>query len=130
MSDEEIVKKTVTENTGDVKTVVEKTGTGKHTGEKVVYYIFGVLEVLFAFRLIFKILGANPNSGFVSVIYAITHVFLFPFEAIFRSASTTGIETAAVLEPGTIIGMIVYALLAWGIVKLIVILRKRMENET
>ena len=130
MSDEETVKKTVVENTGDVKTVVTKTGKEKHTAEKVVYYILGVLEVLFAFRLIFKLLGANPNSGFVSVIYAVTRVFLFPFEAIFSSGTTTGIETAAVLEPGTIIGMIVYALLAWGIVKLIVILRKRMDIDT
>ncbi len=95
--------------------------------KKIVYFILGILETLFAFRLVLKILGANPSSLFVSAIYNITHVLLFPFEAIFRSASTTGIETKAVLEPSTIIGMIVYALLALGIVKLIY-LNKNSKN--
>jgi hypothetical protein len=86
---------------------------------RIVYYILGVLEVLFAFRLVLKLLGANPESTFVSIIYTITSVLLAPFLAIFRTATTTGIETKAVLEPSTIIGMIVYALVAWGIVKII-----------
>ncbi len=98
------------------------------TAKRVVYYILGVLEVLFAFRLVFKLLGANPSSGFVSFIYSISQVFLTPFTAIFRSAVTQGIETKAVLEPSTIIAMIVYALIAWGIVKLIIILRERNED--
>lgn len=95
---------------------------------KIIYYILGVLEVLFAFRLLFKILGANPNSIFISVIYNVTHVLLFPFEAIFRTASTTGIETKAVLEPSTIIGMIVYALIAYAIVKFIYINKNNSKN--
>lgn len=94
-------------------------------GIKIVYYILGVLEALFAFRLVFKLLGANPNSGFVSFIYAVTQVFLAPFTSIFRTATTQGIETKAVLEPMTIIAMIVYALIAWGIVKLIVIIKSQ-----
>ncbi|MHB1484440.1 MAG: YggT family protein [Saccharofermentanales bacterium] len=91
--------------------------------KRIVYYVLGFLEVLFAFRLIFKLLGANPDSVFVSLIYTVTSVFLFPFEAIFRPATTSGIETKAVLEPSTIIGMIVYYLLALGIVRLIYINR-------
>lgn len=98
------------------------------TAKKVVYYILGILEVLLAFRLVFKILGANPSSGFVSFIYSISQVFLVPFTAIFRSAATQGIETTAVLEPSTIIAMIVYALIAWGIVKSIIIMRERNED--
>lgn len=90
---------------------------------KYVYYILGILEVLFAFRLIFKLLGANPSSPFVSFIYSLTQLFLWPFVSIFRTAVTKGIETQAVLEPTTIIGMIVYALVAWGIIKLIEINR-------
>lgn len=94
------------------------------TSRRVVYYILGVLEILLAFRLVFKILGANPGSGFVSFIYSITELFMVPFTAIFRSAATDGIETKAVLEPSTIIAMIVYAVIAWGIVKLIIIITK------
>ena len=82
-------------------------------------YILGVLEVLFTLRLIFKLLGANPSSTFVSFLYSLTQLLLMPFISIFRTAVTKGVETQAVLEPATIIGMIVYALVAWGIIKLI-----------
>lgn len=91
------------------------------TVRKTIYYILGVLEVLLAFRLVFKLLGANPESLFVSWIYSISQIFLIPFIAIFRTATTEGIETGAVLEPATIIAMIVYALIAWGLVKLTLI---------
>lgn len=104
--------------------IIIKTAEKNFTARRVVYYILGILEALFAFRLVFKLLGANPDSGFVSFIYAVSHVFLAPFITIFRSPTTQGIETRAVLEPSTIIGMIVYALIAWGIVKLIIIMRK------
>ena len=106
---------------------VEKTSESNLKARRIVYYIFGVLEVLFAFRLVFKLLGANPQSPFVSVIYSVTQVFLSPFIGIFRSATTKGIETQSVLEPTLLIAMIVYALLAWGIVKLILI-SKSPEN--
>lgn len=95
------------------------------TARRVVYYVLGVLETLLAFRLIFKLLGANASSGFVAAIYSFSQIFLAPFNAIFRSASTEGIETEAILEPSTIIAMVVYAILAWGIVKLIIIMRER-----
>ncbi len=84
---------------------------------KMVYYILGVLELLLAFRFIFKLLGANPGSGFVSFIYSLSGVFLLPFEGIFRSVATEGIEAKAVFEPATLIAMAVYALAAYGIVK-------------
>ncbi|EHQ87631.1 YggT family protein [Desulfosporosinus youngiae] len=91
--------------------------------KNIVYYILGVLEVLLAFRLVFKLLGANPQSPFVSFIYSVSQAFLAPFNGIFRAAVTKGIEAQSVLEPTTIIAMIVYAVLAWGIVKLIEISR-------
>lgn len=103
--------------------IVKKTEEENFTARRVVYYILGILEVLLGFRLIFKLLGANPNSSFVYFIYSISQVFLVPFNAIFRSSAAQGIETKAVLEPSTIIAMIVYALFAWGIIKLIIIMR-------
>jgi hypothetical protein len=93
--------------------------------KRVIYYILGTLEVLFALRLMFKILGANTASPFISIMYSITNLFLTPFKGIFRTAVTQGIEMESVLEPALIIAMIVYALLAWGIVKLIDIINNR-----
>jgi len=84
-----------------------------------VYYILGLLEAILAFRLIFRFLGANPGSTFVSLVYTVSGVFLSPFNGIFRAATTNGIETTSVLEPATIIAMIVYALIAYGAVRLI-----------
>ena len=86
---------------------------------KIVYYILGIFEALFAFRLIFKLLGANPGSTFVALIYTISGAFLAPFRGIFRAAVHEGIETESVLDPTTIIAMIVYALIAYGVVRLI-----------
>jgi len=78
---------------------------------KIVHYILDVLEALFAFRLIFKFLGANPQNRFVSLIYTISGVFLTPFSGIFRTTTKKAIETMSVLEPITIIAMIVYVLI-------------------
>lgn len=88
--------------------------------ERVVYYMLGILEVLLGFRFLFKLFGANPESGFVSFIYSVSGVFVSPFTTIFMSQPTPGIDTEAIMEFGTIIAMIVYALIAWGVVKLIV----------
>ena len=88
-----------------------------------VYYILGVLEVLLGFRFLFKLLAANPQSGFVSMIYAITNGLLAPFSGIFRAASAPMNGTQAILEPATLVGMAVYAVIAWGVIKLIEVIR-------
>jgi hypothetical protein len=108
---------------------VKKNSTENVRATQIVYYVLGVLEVLFTFRLVFKLLGANPQSPFVSLIYSITQVFLAPFSGIFPSATTKGLETQSVLEPPTIIAMIVYAVIAWGIIKLIEINRNSHNNK-
>ncbi len=95
---------------------------------KTVYFLLGILEALLGFRLVFKFLGANPGSAFVSFIYEASDAFLIPFSGIFRAAVNQGIETASVLEPKTIIAMIVYALMAYGLVRLFEIGKHSTEN--
>ena len=90
--------------------------------EYLIYFFFGVLEVLLTFRLVLKLMGASMSSSFVSMIYSLTGIFILPFEGIFRRGFTQGIETTSVLEPSTLVAIIVYVLLAWGIVKLIGVL--------
>ncbi len=97
---------------------------------RIIYYILGALQVLFVFRLVFKVLGANPESTFVAIIYSVTNLFLAPFAGIFRMAVTKGIETQSVLEPSLIIAMIVYAILAWSITKLLDIINNRKTQES
>lgn len=99
--------------------IIQKTGQGNLRARRIVNYIAGLLEILLACRLVFKLLGANPQSPFVSVIYSASHPLILPFVGIFRPAVGNGVETQSVVEPGTIIAMIVYALVTWGIVRLI-----------
>ena len=103
--------------------VIQKNDRGNLRARRIVCYIAGVLEVLLACRFVLKLLGANTQSIFVSIVYSVSQIFLYPFSGIFRSAVTKGIETKSVFEPGTIIAVIVYALVAWGIVKLIEIIK-------
>lgn len=87
--------------------------------KKLLYYILGLIEVLLAFRLGLKLLGANPQSGFVAFIYNLSKIFIYPFWGIFRPIVTEGIETASVLEPATLMALIVYPIIAYGIARLL-----------
>lgn len=128
----EIIKETVTtsDDSNSVKVIpVENKVNNTQTTGRIVYYIFGILEILLAFRLVFKLAGASQGSAFVGFIYTVTRIFILPFEGIFRRGVSQGVETASVLEPSTIVALIVYTLLAWGIVKLIEVLSKERQQE-
>lgn len=122
----EIVKETITTQKNNTDTVVvppvKKLATSFQTVEYLVYFFFGTIEVLLAFRLIFKLAGASIGSAFVGLIYGLTGIFILPFEGIFRRGFSEGLETTSVIEPSTIVALIVYGVLAWGIVKLIRVL--------
>jgi hypothetical protein len=98
-----------------VSTPVRVGATNKETTEYLIYFFFGLVEVLLAIRLVLQLTGASTLSGFVRLVYGITGIFVLPFQGIFRQASASG----SVLEPSTIVAILVYILLAWGIVKLL-----------
>lgn len=103
-----------------VLTTQVKTGASdRETTEYIIYYFFGFLEILLAFRLVLKIVGANSASSFVRGIYTIAGILTLPFEGIFRRGYVSNSQTTSIFEPATLVAMIVYPLLAWGIVKLI-----------
>jgi hypothetical protein len=122
----EIIKESVTtQNEGPKEAVTTETkriASSSQSTEYIIYFFFGALEILLAFRLILKIMGASMASGFVRLIYGLTGIFILPFEGIFRRGFTQGLETTSVLEPSTLVAIIVYAIVAWGIVKLIRVL--------
>ena len=60
-----------------------------------------------------KLLGANPLAGFTSFIYGISYPFAAPFLSVFKITDVKG----SVFE-WTTLAMLVYWLIAWGIVKL------------
>jgi hypothetical protein len=81
----------------------------------VVWLVFGILEALIALRIGLKLIGANPASPIAVFIYGVTGLFLLPFSGL------VGTPTAGnmVLEISSVIAMLVYALLAWGIERII-----------
>ena len=97
----------------------KRDATGSQTVEYFVYFLFAVLEILLIFRLVLKLTGASLSSGFVGFVYGLSGIFILPFEGMFRRLFSQGIETTSVLEPSTLVAIIVYAIVAWGIVKLI-----------
>ncbi len=81
---------------------------------QVIWYILGLLEVLLVFRFVLKLLDANPYAGFTSFIYSVTYPFVVPFLSVFRITDVNG----SVFEWATLLAMVVYWLIALGIVKL------------
>ena len=93
---------------------------------RVVSYLFGVIEVLLGLRFILKLLGANAEASFVSMIYSLTNIFAAPFEAVFKTIKTGD----AIFEWTTLLAIAVYALIAWGLVELIRAVSPRRAAQT
>jgi len=119
----EIEKETITtpENSGNrmANDPAPQKATSSQTTEYLVYYFFGALEILLIFRFVLKLAGASLGNAFVGFIYGVSGIFVSPFAGIFRRGFTQGVETTSVFEPSTLIAILVYAVLAWGIVKLV-----------
>lgn len=85
---------------------------------QIVYWVFGLIEGLIAIRLILRALGANPSAGFAQFIYGVTGPLVAPFVGLFGNPSYQN----SVLELSSIVALVVYALVAWLLGKLVWIL--------
>ena len=103
--------------TQNIQTETRSVRTNSHIARRIVNVIFSAAEVILGLRLIMKLLGANAESAFVKTLYGITGFFVRLFEGIFSSV-TINESTGAVFEPATLIAMIIIALIALGISKL------------
>lgn len=87
-----------------------------YRGTQIVWYIFYFIETLLLFRFVLKLIGANPEAGFTQFIYGFSGFFMAPFLYVVRSPSALG----SVVEFSTVIALLVYWVVAWGIVRLLV----------
>jgi len=87
----------------------------------ITYLVLGIVEALLITRVILKLLAANPEAGFVRVIYDRSALFVAPFQGIFPTPATHN----SVLELSSLVAIAVYALIAWGLVRLIAIFSRR-----
>lgn len=82
------------------------------------WWIFGVFEGLIGLRVLLRLLGANPGAPFARFVYNLTDTLLWPF----RSLTETPSAGEYVLDVSALIGMLVYALAGWALVRGITIL--------
>ncbi len=79
------------------------------------YFVLGVLEVIMGLRFLFRLLGASEGNDFIMSLYNLSHVFVAPFNGIFNDQT---IGSRSVFELSTLVAMLIYALIAWGLVSL------------
>ncbi|OIO18505.1 MAG: YggT family protein [Candidatus Magasanikbacteria bacterium CG_4_10_14_0_8_um_filter_32_14] len=88
-----------------------------YRGTQIVWYLVGLIDILLMFRFLLKLFGANIRAGFTNFIYTASSPFVSPFNSVFGVSRVEG----SVFEWTTILAMLVYLLVAWGIVKLLLI---------
>lgn len=100
-------------------TVVRRTGMS--TASRIIWYFAGILLTLLAFRFVLSLLGANRGNAFADFVYSVMFPFVAPFFGLFGYEFERGVVR---FEIETLVAMAVYALLAYGVVQLIRIVRK------
>lgn len=96
----------------------ETTVPGQVIVGRIIYYIVGFITVLLLLRIVLLLLAANQGNGFVDFIYAVSGFFAMPFYGIFNYTPVYG---SSVLELSSIVAILIYALVGWGLVKLLTI---------
>jgi succinate dehydrogenase hydrophobic anchor subunit len=122
------VEETTTQSGDEVQKTTESKRTldnKEHRGnviERIVWFIAGILLVLLGFRFILALLGANTTNSFADFIYKASHPFVAPFFSLFNYKNQ--VHGISHLEIYTLVAMVVYALIAWGITKLVTLNRE------
>jgi hypothetical protein len=101
------------------------TVTPLYRGTQIAWYIFYVIEALLLFRFLLRLLAANPGAGFTEFIYALSYPFVAPFLYVFAPMQIGG----NVFEWSTLLAMLVYWILTWGIIRLIVMGKPVTQTE-
>jgi hypothetical protein len=82
---------------------------------QLIWALLGLLESLFALRILLRLMGANPANPFAALLYKFTGLFLLPFVGLTATPAAGGM----VLEISTVIAMLVYALLGWVLERIV-----------
>jgi len=82
---------------------------------ELIWLMFGILEALIALRIGLKLIGANPGSPIVDLIYGFTNLFLFPFTGVVGSPAAGNMQ----LELSSLFAMLIYGLVAWALERIV-----------
>lgn len=90
-----------------------------------IWYLFYVIETILVFRFAFKLIGANTAAGFTRFIYNLSDPLLAPFQLVLPAPRVSG----SIFEWSTLLAMLVYWIIAWGIVRLLLMGKPVSEIE-
>ncbi len=92
----------------------------------VIWLLLVMLEALIALRIGLKLIGANPASPFAALVYGFSNIFLFPFAGLTGAPAAGGM----VLEISSVIAMVVYAFVGWGVERVVWVIFYRPREAT
>jgi YggT family protein len=84
--------------------------------ERVIWFVAGVIISLLALRFLFALLGANPTNAIANFIYTVSHPFVAPFFNLFNYNYING---SSRFEVYTLVAIVIYALIAAGLSRLV-----------
>jgi hypothetical protein len=108
MTDYEEVRTTQQEQGRD-----QRVATFKAT--QIIWLMIGIIEALIALRVVFKLIAVNAANPFAAFLYNLTNLFVAPFASLTSAPAVSGM----VLEISSIIAMIVYLLVGWGLARIV-----------
>ena len=89
------------------------------TISRIMQVLFTLIQIFLIFRLVLKLLSANASNVFVSLIYGTTAPLVGLFEGIFSDVMLEDSAIFAVLEPATVIAIILTAAVAYIVLRLL-----------
>jgi len=106
----------------EVRTTEHEQGRGQRVATfkatQMIWLLLGLLEASIALRVVFKLIAVNAANQFAKLLYGVTNIFVAPFKSLVGNP-TSGNN---VLEITSIIAMLVYLLIAWGIERIVYVL--------
>ena len=115
----------VTETTRQPVTQTEDTKlTGALLAARIIHYVTSALLLLLTMRFVLVLLAANPNNAFVNFIYTLSKPFVAPFFGIFGYDLSYQKST---LEVYTLVALAVYAIIGYGLARLVAIRHSRVK---
>ena len=97
--------------------------SGVVIAQRIIWFFAGFIIVFLALRTLLLLLAANQGNFFVDFVYAIGGFFAAPFAGIFGSPTYGQVY----FDTASLVGIVVYALLAWGLTKLVTLTRPHEE---
>ncbi len=97
---------------------VVRAGNPLRTVERLIIFIFGLIELLIVLRIVLLLFAARESNDLVAAIYNISEVFVAPFRGILRidevQAGATALDVGALVA---LVGWIVIELVVLGLVR-------------